>query len=329
MGEKAGRRRSGAWYVKQFLDYCRTHRGRADTTIYCYAKSYKAWLDLLAEQGTHLLDASVHQMRQFVTMPLKKGKRGVGSPPTDSSKKRRVSELRTLYKWLHAEGYIAANPAMRLEAPTPHNENPRPCPDEVWKALWASDLPDDERVAFGLAMFCGLRRHEVTGLQPGHFVDVPRPIIAGFRRKGGAKANLPWLSCVRFFVQRRPDLGAERLVEPLARMRQERASEPFLLPWKVTNGQIDPYTFNRRLRRACLRAGLAPDATTPHMLRHAFCTNLLDAGVPLLDVSRMANHSSVVVTQRYLKTREDPLAALLRDDADAEAALSSFARWTH
>ena len=65
------------------------------------------------------------------------------------------------------------------------------------------------------------------------------------------------------------------------------------------------------------------------MLRHAFCTNLLDAGVPLLDVSRMANHSSVVVTQRYLKTREDPLAALLRDDADAEAALSSFARWTH
>jgi site-specific recombinase XerD len=325
--------------LRKYVDHLRRERGLSPETVY----RYKLTVETLTEQlrGRSLLDATLAQLRSYVLAPTLKGKRGSGQEPMDATKKRRVAELRTFYGWLHAEGMIARNPTARLVAPTVHNENPKPFPAESWAAVWGSDLTDSDRVAFGLGMFCGLRRHEVTLLTANHFVDVPRPILAAFKRKGGAKRNLPWLSCVQFFAGRRPDLLPDQraFTDALAAVRAVRATEPALLDWedvkgpvygrvlhKRAAGVIDPQTFDRRFKRAQRDADVWPAAGTPHMLRHAFCTNLLDAGVPLLDVSRLAGHSSVTVTQRYLATRDDPLFALLTDDGDTgnEIQVSRF-----
>ena len=59
---------------------------------------------------------------------------------------------------------------------------------------------------------------------------------------------------------------------------------------------------------------LPRDAVTPHMLRHSFCSNLISVGVPIHTVSRLAGHSSVDVTMRYVSLGDDPLAPFLGDD---------------
>jgi site-specific recombinase XerD len=328
--------------VARYLEYCRRERGRSPQTVYKYALSLEALVEHVGSR--RLVELGPEDLRGWVHAPMAKrrGAKAVGDAAAPATVKRKVAELRSFYRWLHeVEGLVQRNPALALAAPTVHNENPRPAPEGLWRALWGADLNDDERVAFGLAYFCGLRRHEVTLLAAGHFVDVPERRLAGFKRKGGAKANLPYQSCVRLVEERRPDLiggSADSFLEPLDRLRAGRVGAATLLPWAqptprfkhdAPKGFVDPFQFNRRLGRALVRAGLSERAFTPHQLRHSFCTNLLDMGVPLLAVSRLANHSSVVITQRYLATREDPLADLLHGSGEEPAVPSPWDSVTH
>ena len=162
-----------------------------------------------------------------------------------------------------------------------------------------------------------LRRRFPRFVMPGGLIDrhlAPRHFdggkLCGFRRKGGATANLPWGSCVRLLDEKRPELGAGLMVAPLDGLLRERRNCELLVDWSG-RGQVEAYMVNKRLRRALRREGMDELSFSPHQLRHSFCTNLLDVGVPLLSVSRLANHSSVTVTQRYLATAEDPLFDLL------------------
>jgi site-specific recombinase XerD len=323
--------------ITEYLEYARREQGRSAGTVYKYGISMRGLASFLATRGVHLLDASADDLRPWVHAVLVRDQAntaGLGMPPAPATVKRRVAELRSLYKYLHeVRGVVPYNPARRLAAPTVHNENPRPVPDGIWRSLWNSDLCDSDRVGFGLAYFCGLRRHEVTLLEPAHFVDVPKPILSNFKRKGGAKRNLPWLSCVRIVEQRRPDLiggSARTFTDALERVRTARADRPTLLDWQeiapkprgnlkypIPADYVNPQYLYRHLRKALAAAGMPADTFTPHQMRHSFCTNLLDMGVPLLAVSRLAGHSSLAVTQRYLATREDPLEDMLTLDACA------------
>lgn len=294
-----------------YLHWLAHERECAPMTVFTYGHTLASWVTMLG--NVHVLDAGLPEMRSFVLAPVARATRysTVGDEPSPATKKRRVAELRGFYKWLSAEGFRHDNPTMRLVAPTVHNENPKPIPHDLWRSFWNHrSLTDEDRVAFGLAYFCGLRRSEVVALGPQHF-DGSR--LVNFRRKGGGKANLPWRSCVSMVAEREAHLigyDLDTFVVPLDRLLRDRRNEASVLPWRG-NEQIEAYVVNRRLRTALRRCGLDGAAFTPHQARHSFCTNLLEMGVPLLAVSRLANHSSVVITQRYLATAEDPLADLL------------------
>lgn len=310
--------------VNVWLTHQQRERGRSTTTLYTYRRDGVRLLRYVG--GRRLGSVSTDDLRGFVHAPVERGSRR-GEVPSAATVKRRVAMLRSMFRFLHAEGLVPTDPAVRLVAPTVRNEHPRPCDWEDWRVLWRSGLSDDERVAFGLALFGGLRRSEVVAVRAGHFDG---PVLAGFRRKGGQVGSLPWLSCVRFFAEKDPTLlggDVSSFLDPLGRLLRDRRDELRLLPWAgeaagrrvgraavlptTEVGAIDPTHLNRYLRRALVGAGLPGDAFTPHQLRHGFCTFLLAHGVPLLDVSRLAGHSNVTVTQRYIATQDDPLIDLL------------------
>lgn len=328
--------------VHRYLDYCQVHRGRTRATLYTYRWAFEALCEHLG--STPFAEAGVDDYRRYIRATTKAGKRGAGQAPSPATIRRRTYELRGLIKWLYNEGLIPKDLSGHLEAPEVHNEAPKPIPVETWRDLWMSDLSDSDRVGFGLGLFCGLRRHEATALKPGHFVVVDRnPMIVGFGRKGGKWANMPWLSCVRQFKDGMPQLiggNVQTFTEPLARLLRDRRNGPYLLDWEPTGrgrtrkyerpeGWIPPLQFNRRLERALKEAGLHVPGDvhqTPHALRHGFCTYLLRMGVELIEVSRLANHSSIDVTKRYLDTAVDPLGDRLgavEDDVD----LDDFGPW--
>lgn len=325
--------------VERYLEHLRKDRNRRPQTIYKYSLTCQALVRWCGPRP--IVGLAVSDLRAFLDRerPAGRGPRAVGGL-APATRKREIMELRSLFKWMHEyEGLVARNEAVKLIAPTVHNELPHPAPEDAWVRLWGSDLSDSDRVAFGVAYFCGLRRSEVVSLCGWHVQDVPQLALGGFVRKGGSQGRAPLGKLLRLFVARRPELlggSADSFLAALGRLRAERDPERLLLSWKddrdmrfVSNqkyaqpeGLALPHLFNKRLALALVAAGLDRGLFSPHALRHSFCTNLLNMGVPLLDVSRLAGHSSVTVTQRYIQTSEDALDRLLGDDMGDMSALT-------
>lgn len=352
--EDAGLRRSpnraNVSLVNKLLDQMEGPWGRAPGTCYKYRQGYATLLQWCGDRN--LVALSTHDLELYLAR-----QRPSGVPAAPSTTAWELATLRTLFTYLHEHlGVIGSNPAKRLVKPKVDNDNPKPVPDELWKLVWAAPLFDDERVALGLGYFCGLRRHEVTGLHVSQFVDVPAPFIHGVKRKGGKKQGIRWASCIALYRERLPELLGDPALftEALAKLRS-RPATGLLLPWRdacvpgnsAGNGSrgpfpgkrnsssftatgtvpgIDPGTFNDRLRSLCTRLGLTERAITPHMLRHSFGTNLCRARVPVEVVSRLMGHSNVRITMRYVEVGADPLADLLAADEPADE-LRQVRRW--
>lgn len=308
---------------------------RSPTTVYKYRLSYQKFLGWVGSRPLGKL--STGDLNDYVSRD-----RDRVLVPSDALLKREIMELRSLFRVLHEQlEMVPRNPAVRLVAPRLDNEAPKPVAADVWRSTWQSGvLSDDEMVALGLAFFCGLRRQEITGLGVDQFVTLPAPLIVGVKRKGGKKQGYRWQSSIQFFIERRPDLGAELFPPALERLLKDRHGAITLLPWAdlrrmqyVTrtvhtqpDGFINPDLFNKRLRKILARVGQPEDAFTPHMMRHSFCTNLIEMGVPLPVVSRLAGHASVQVTMRYVETGDDPLGSIMAAPAQS-VALAQRGRW--
>lgn len=298
--------------------------GRKQLTVYQYGGKLESLCGALGP--VWLGDVTLTWLEGFVARDRRGGV--VGSPATRS---RDVTLLRGFFKWALTHGVIAHDPSTDLDAPKVRNANPRAIPDSTWCEVWHSgELTNEERTFLGLGYFAGLRRAEVCALEVAH-VDLGMGRIVGFARKGDANDRtsgvVPLASCLQLFHERAPHvLGSpDTLLNPLRAVCEARGASKWLLgwgelaqPWRRSQGRpgapdamTNPDQLNKRLMRLLVRVGLPPDAFTPHALRHSFVTQLVQMGIPLHVVSRMANHSSPTVTMRYVRTALDPLADFL------------------
>jgi integrase len=311
--------------------------GRKQLTVYQYGGKLES---LCTELGpTWLGDVNLTFLETFIGRDRRGGK--AGSPATRS---RDVTLLRGFYRWAKAHALVTVDPTLELDAPRVRNANPRAIPDSLWCKVWLSGVPSDaERVVLGLGYFAGLRRSEVCALEVSH-VDLELGRIVGFPRKGDASDRtsgvVPLGSCLQLFHERAPRvLGhPSSLLDPLRRVCEARSGQRWLLgwgeqaqPWRRSEGRhgapdamTNPDQLNKRLMRLLVKCDLAPDAFTPHALRHSFVTQLVQMNIPLHVVSRMANHSSPTVTMRYVRTALDPLAEFL---GRAEDGRLGGSRW--
>lgn len=304
----------GAW-----LDWLGKH-GRQPLTVYQYAGKLQA---LCEHADTRPLSTlTLTDLEAFVGRQRRNGTTGA-----DATRERDVIVVRGLYRWANSHGLMTVNPAEDLQGPSVRNHNPRAIPDDLWAKVWASPLHDDMRVVLGLGYYCGLRREEICRLTVDHW-DGER--FVHFKRKGDRNSKttgvVPVVSCARLYAEKRPDLLAmpEDFLAPLSALLS--LSKSWVVPWGASSrealrtrpnavgpppGMTNPDVINRRLGMLLGALGLARSAFTPHALRHSFVTNMLTMGVPLTNVSVLANHSSLSITQRYIKIAEDPLAAFL------------------
>lgn len=313
--------------INEWLRFAKREQGRTPSTLYSYTQEVRRLATYLGRRS--VLAVTSDTLRAFVHEPLTRGTKA-GQVPSDATIKRRVATLRSLYKFLHAEGLTDRDPSARLVAPTVRNENPKPVEHDAWVQVWRSDMEPTCRLMLIEGFMLGQRRAEIVRSTPAHFTTQDG-WKAGYVRKGQKLGNTPWQSIVGLFDRELPHLiGSATLVaDTVATVLADRESCGLLYPWAgrtsftENQGTIDPSVVNRRLRRLCANAGVP--VFTPHQMRHSFCTNLLGMGVPLLDVSKLAGHSNVVVTQRYLATSDDPIAGML--NSHDQGGIRVAARW--
>jgi integrase/recombinase XerD len=136
------------------------------------------------------------------------------------------------------------------------------------------------------------------GLPLAPFLDSPRALVV--RGKGDkdrvAPLNQAARDAVEAYVALRP-----------AHLPRGQAASPWLFPSRGRSGRLTPRRFAQLLAQAAADAGIDPSRVSPHVLRHAFATHLLEGGADLRVVQVLLGHADIATTQIYTHVAQDRL----------------------
>jgi site-specific recombinase XerD len=270
--------------VTWFLDGLEA-RGASPATVRAYAGDLAAYVAWLEERGRDVERATRADVRGYAAAL---GAQGLAP----ASRARALSAIRTLHRRLHAAGRAPEDPAAELPGPRrPHRLPAAPSAGDVARLLdapWhAGPLDLRDRALLELLYGCGLRAAEACALDLG---DVGEREV---RVRGkGAKLRLVPLG----------EPAHDAVAAWLARGRPELAltadaGRALLLTRR--GRRLEPSVVRRALERRLRAVGLPP--FSPHALRHAFATHLLENGGDLRAIQELLGHASLASTEIYTR----------------------------
>jgi integrase/recombinase XerD len=222
--------------------------------------------------------------------------------------RRRISALRQFYRFLLQENVRADDPTSRLDAPKRARRLPKTLSvDEIEQLIAAAESARDKAIV-ELLYGAGLRVSELVALP---MRAAPKPgqehmIIEG---KGGKE---------RLVALGRPALEAlaahmeARLATlPKAEAQRERAARWLFPSASAADGKLTRRRVGQILEAAAVKAGIDPTRVSPHVLRHAFATHLVEGGADLRTVQTLLGHADIATTQIYTHVADSRLRALV------------------
>ena len=212
---------------------------------------------------------------------------------------RKLSTLRTFFRYLVREGRLASNPAEGLSSPKLNRYLPKTLSVDEATALmergYGNTLLDlRDRAIVELFYSSGLRVSELTGLDVGA-LDL-RENLVRVLGKGRKERIVP--------IGRK---SHEALLAYLEARNLPDAEAPLFL--NARGGRLTPRSVQRNLKNRLIKAGIIKDIS-PHALRHSFATHLLDGGADLRAIQELLGHASLSTTQKYTQVSVDQLMSV-------------------
>jgi integrase/recombinase XerC len=274
--------------LRRFMAHLETEKRASPHTLRAYVADLAQYAAFLAEQGAALVPSSPTLVRAFVA-------RAAGSAGAVSVG-RKLSTLRSFYRFLVREGLAGSNPARAVASPKRPKRLPAVLPEEEAAALVEAPaalkgpLALRDRALLELLYASGLRVSELTGLDAGD-VDLAQGLVRvlGKRRK---ERVVPFGSAASEALRHYLADGRPALVAGAAGPVQAAL---FL---NHRGGRLTQRSVARRVSAWVLEAGL-PRHVHPHVLRHSFATHLLANGADLRGIQELLGHASLSTTQRY------------------------------
>jgi integrase/recombinase XerD len=292
----------GAAWSEAFLEMMAVERAAARNTLTAYARDLADAAGFLAARGADLSAATAEDVEAYFA---ELGARGL-SPATAA---RRRAAVRQFYRFVLGEGWRADDPSRRVEAP----KKGRPLPkvlsrEEMDRLIAAAGARDGAQgLRFGcmveLAYASGLRISELTALPLSALARDPAYLIV--KGKGGKERLAPLNETARAAVK---DYIA---VRPQFLPKGDKAN-PWLFPSRGKAGRLTPRRFAQVLDEAAADAGIDPERVSPHVLRHAFATHLLEGGADLRVVQKLLGHADIATTQVYTHVATDRLREVVQ-----------------
>ncbi|MCJ2088217.1 site-specific tyrosine recombinase XerD [Methylobacterium sp. E-005] len=279
-------------------------RGAGANTLAAYRRDLDDYLGYLARAGIDLDDVEAGTLRAFLADLETRGLKA-------SSAARRLSCVRGFHKFLYAEGLAEADPSVAVSGPRRGRVLPKILSvAEVDRLLSVAQAAAQAEQAPGPArrarrMMCLLELLYATGLRVSELVALPREAGATRERylfikgKGGRERLVPLTEAARV-----------AMAAHLAAVPEESA---WLFPADSDSGHLTRQAFARDLKAVALEAGLRPDRVSPHVLRHAFASHLLQNGADLRIVQELLGHADISTTQIYTHVLDERLKAMVRD----------------
>ncbi|TMJ32430.1 MAG: site-specific tyrosine recombinase XerD [Alphaproteobacteria bacterium] len=287
--------------VETFLEMLEAERGAAKNTLEAYGRDLDDLQAFLARRKQKPAAADATALRAYL-----KALDYLGMTPRTVA--RRLSVLRQFYRFLLAERMRDDDPASTLDSP----KLGRPLPKvltrvEVDRLIEAAQAKggDGGRMETLLEILygSGLRVSELVGLPLGAAERDPTMLLV--RGKGNKERQVPLSDPARAAI-------AKWLRSRAASLAEGEKSR-HLFPSRGRAGHLTRQRFAQLLKESALAAGIDPVRVSPHVLRHAFASHLLEAGADLRSVQLMLGHADIATTQIYTHVVPEKLRALVED----------------
>ena len=293
---------SGEGWIEAFLEMMAVERAAARNTLTAYGKDLHDAQGFLARRGRDLAGASAEDVEAYFA---ELGARGM-APSTAA---RRRAAVRQFYRFALGEGWRTDDPSRRVDAP----KKGRPLPKilsrvEVDRLIAAAG---DKDGAQGLRLACMVELIYASGLRVSELVGLPLAAVARdpayliVRGKGGkerlAPLNAAARDAIKAYLEARP-----------AFLPKGVKTSPWLFPSRGAGGKLTARRFAQLLDEAAADAGIDPARVSPHVLRHAFATHLVEGGADLRIVQTLLGHADISTTQIYTHVAEERLAEVVQ-----------------
>jgi integrase/recombinase XerD len=293
--------------IALFTDMLAAERGAAKNTLDAYTRDLDDFSGALAAAKKSIASATTDDLRAYLGRLTKKGFAA-------ATVARHLSAIRQLYRFLYSEGHRGDDPAAAIEGPKRGRALPKVLSiAEVDDLLAAAKdgtkknaLPERLRAA---RLVCLLEVLYATGLRVSELVALPESAARRDQRmlvvrgKGGRERLVPLND------------SAKRAMADYLALREEAklARSKWLFPSFGQAGHLTRQHFARELKALASAAGLRPAKVSPHVLRHAFASHLLQNGADLRVVQTLLGHADISTTQIYTHVLAERLKSLVRD----------------
>lgn len=266
--------------IEKFLEYLKKERDYSEETVRAYKNDLLQFKEYLIdrENTNDLLKVNYQMVRNFVGYLLKYGY-------DKKSTARKLSAVKSFYKFLKSIKLIEKNPALGLKSPRLEKKLPTFLTEAQVKEVLDLQPPTEisyrDKAILELLYASGLRVSELVNLKISD-VDFENRVLR-VKGKGGKERVVPFgsyaLKAIKNYLQERKDNSPYLFVSKFNK--------------KLSNRQI------QKIVKKYLSKIPNPPATNPHTFRHSFATHLLDRGADLRAVQELLGHSSLETTQIY------------------------------
>lgn len=294
----------GAARLEAFLEMMSAERGASGNTLDAYRRDLE---DAAGFVAGGLASATSDDIRHWLDDVAARGF-------APSSQARKLSAVRQFFKFLYAEGIRADDPTGIVDTPKKQRPLPRTMRENAVTRLLEHAETEKREAQDPVDRLSACRLHALvetlyaTGLRVSELVFLPVTVALRDERfflvrgKGGKERMVPLSQKARTALRDWLDVRAAD-----ARLKES----PFLFPASSESGHLSRQVFARELKALAGRAGVPAAKVSPHVLRHAFASHLLQNGADLRAVQQLLGHADISTTQIYTHVLENRLIELV------------------
>jgi len=286
--------------IERFVDRMWLERGLSRNTQASYRSDLALFSRWLLPRGGGLVAASELEIRDYLAARRLHAR----------SQARLLSSLRQFYRHLNADRQREDDPTAQLESPKLGLRLPTTLSEKDVERLLEAPPTDEalglrDRAMLELMYASGLRVSELVGLKTTSVNAAAGAVMMS--GKGGKERMVPLTEASIRAVEAYRQVRDAFLKEG----QKEKQKSPYLFPSRGDSGHLTRHRFAQLLKELAVTAGIDPQKVSPHVLRHAFATHLLDHGADLRSVQQMLGHADISTTQIYTHVVEERLRRLV------------------
>ncbi|MBM4307446.1 MAG: tyrosine recombinase XerC [Deltaproteobacteria bacterium] len=284
--------------MEQFTRYLSAEKNASSHTCRCYQRDLKEFEDFLKSQGSDFSSSGELEWGRVDRIAIRKYLSVLHRKNKKSSIARKISTLRSFFRYLVRERLVSSNPAKSVSTPKAEKTLPTTLTvDEAFQLMESSEKPIEkvsksevrnrvlrDHAILELLYSSGLRVGELVGLNLKH-LDLNLGIVR-VMGKGRKERIVPV-----------GDQAIKALKVYLDQRRDPESETPLFV--NLRGGRLTSRSVGRLIKKYTRSSGIVRKVS-PHSLRHSFATHLLDAGADIREIQEMLGHASLSTTQKYI-----------------------------